>query len=73
MGVDENMTPVTDQEKAVVDHEKARSDTTPVEGGAQSVPIVDEATEKRLIKKLDRRIIPICCWIYLMNFMDRGM
>jgi len=33
--------------------------------------LVDEETEKRLMKKLDRRIIPICCWIYLMNFMDR--
>jgi hypothetical protein len=33
---------------------------------------VDKETEKRLMKKLDRRIIPVCCWIYLMNFMDRG-
>lgn len=27
--------------------------------------------ESRLLKKLDRRIIPMACWIYLMNFMDR--
>lgn len=39
---------------------------------APDVPVVSEETEKRLLKKLDRRIIPICCWIYLMNFMDRG-
>lgn len=39
---------------------------------APSIPVVDEETEKRLLKKLDRRIIPIACWIYLMNFMDRG-
>ncbi|KAF2021639.1 hypothetical protein BU24DRAFT_417277 [Aaosphaeria arxii CBS 175.79] len=34
---------------------------------------VDLETEKRLMQKLDRRIIPMICWIYLMNFMDRGM
>ncbi|KAF4958722.1 hypothetical protein FSARC_10947 [Fusarium sarcochroum] len=36
-----------------------------------SVPFVDEETEKRILRKLDRRIIPCVCWIYLMNFMDR--
>jgi hypothetical protein len=34
---------------------------------------VDAETEKRLLRKLDMRIIPMICWIYLMNFMDRGM
>lgn len=33
---------------------------------------VDAETEKKLIRKLDYRIIPMLCWIYLMNFMDRG-
>ena len=37
-----------------------------------SVAFVDDATEKRILRKLDRRIIPCVCWIYLMNFMDRG-
>lgn len=37
-----------------------------------SSSIVDAETEKRLLKKLDIRIIPMICWIYLMNFMDRG-
>ncbi|KAM0545384.1 hypothetical protein ACHAPJ_011368 [Fusarium lateritium] len=36
-----------------------------------SVAFVDDATEKRILRKLDRRIIPCVCWIYLMNFMDR--
>ena len=34
---------------------------------------VDPETEKALLKKLDRRLIPMICWIYLMNFMDRGL
>ncbi|EWG53890.1 hypothetical protein FVEG_12224 [Fusarium verticillioides 7600] len=37
----------------------------------RSVPYVSEQTEKRILRKLDRRIIPCVCWIYLMNFMDR--
>jgi hypothetical protein len=41
------------------------------ESTAQSA-VVDAATEKRLLRKLDMRIIPMICWIYLMNFMDRG-
>jgi hypothetical protein len=40
--------------------------------GGENIPPVDEATEKRLLRKLDIRIIPCVCWIYLMNFMDRG-
>ena len=32
---------------------------------------VDKETEARLLRKLDIRIIPMVCWIYLMNFMDR--
>jgi hypothetical protein len=34
---------------------------------------VDELTEKKLLRKLDIRIVPMICWIYLMNFMDRGV
>jgi len=40
---------------------------------AASAIAVDATTEKRLLRKLDIRIVPMICWIYLMNFMDRGM
>lgn len=33
---------------------------------------IDAQTEKILLRKLDLRIIPMICWVYLMNFMDRG-
>lgn len=39
---------------------------------AEATPHVDAATEQRLLRKLDYRIIPMLCWVYLMNFMDRG-
>jgi hypothetical protein len=31
---------------------------------------VDKETERRLLRKLDLRIIPMVCWIYLMNFVS---
>ncbi|KIV97200.1 hypothetical protein PV10_00977 [Exophiala mesophila] len=33
--------------------------------------VVDLETEKKILRKLDIRIIPMVMWIYLMNFMDR--
>jgi hypothetical protein len=36
------------------------------------VAVVDKLTERKLMAKLDRRIVPMVMWIYLMNFMDRG-
>ncbi|KAJ8116559.1 hypothetical protein OPT61_g2047 [Boeremia exigua] len=58
--------------------EKKRAGSTPsvpekveqVENVGTSLA-VDAETEKRLLRKLDMRIIPMICWIYLMNFMDR--
>lgn len=34
---------------------------------------IDAATEAKVLRKLDIRIVPMLCWIYLMNFMDRGV
>ena len=32
----------------------------------------DVSQNKRLNRILDLRIIPLCCWLYLLNFLDRG-
>lgn len=46
---------------------------SPVETeSAEVLPMVDKATEKKIIRKLDWHIVPMVMWIYLMNFMDRG-
>lgn len=37
-----------------------------------NVMVVDKATERAVLRKLDYRIVPMICWIYLMNMMDRG-
>ncbi|KIV95835.1 hypothetical protein PV10_03441 [Exophiala mesophila] len=50
-------------------------DTVPIPDAevenAGSSDVVDEKTERKLMRKLDLRIIPMVMWIYLMNFMDR--
>lgn len=40
---------------------------------AGTTEVVDKMTERKLMAKLDRRIIPMIMWMYLVNFMDRGM
>jgi len=27
---------------------------------------------KKLNRRIDIRILPLCCWVYLLNFLDRG-
>ena len=41
--------------------------------GIGTSEFVDKMTERKLMSKLDRRIIPMIMWMYLVNFMDRGM
>ena len=41
-------------------------------GTANGIPPISNAEERRLLSKLDKRIVPCIMWMYLMNFMDRG-
>lgn len=66
------MSILKDDKGMPLDAEKPGSEELEVIAETGIPPVVDEETEKRLLKKLDRRIIPCICWIYLMNFMDRG-
>ncbi|ORX91594.1 hypothetical protein BCR34DRAFT_443524, partial [Clohesyomyces aquaticus] len=27
---------------------------------------------RALNRRLDLRVLPLCCWVYLLNFLDRG-
>lgn len=42
-----------------------------IENASDERPVVDPATEKALMRKLDIRLIPMVMWMYLMSFMDR--
>ena len=37
------------------------------------VESIDPAAEKRLVRKLDRHIIPIIMLLYLLSFLDRSV
>jgi hypothetical protein len=47
----------------LTDHNETESNEPPA--------IIDKATERRLMRKLDARIVWVVMWTYLMNFMDR--
>jgi len=37
------------------------------------IDINDEKYNRKLNRRLDLRVLPLCCWVYLLNFLDRGM
>ncbi|WWC95607.1 hypothetical protein V866_002472 [Kwoniella sp. B9012] len=37
----------------------------------QNAPEIDDKFEKRLVRKIDRRIMPLICLAYLLNYIDR--
>ncbi|KAJ3880395.1 hypothetical protein F5051DRAFT_437916 [Lentinula edodes] len=43
-------------------------------GGSQLLrpPVLSEEDERKLWRKIDLRLMPILCVMYLMSFMDRG-
>src|ERR1700761_1817503 len=32
----------------------------------------DRRRHSALPRRIDMRILPLCCWIYLLNYLDRG-
>ncbi|KAF2734451.1 MFS transporter [Polyplosphaeria fusca] len=37
-----------------------------------ALDIHDPVRNRALNRRLDLRIVPLCCWVYLLNFLDRG-
>ncbi|KAJ4466260.1 inner membrane transporter yfaV [Lentinula aciculospora] len=66
-------TPSFRDEKA---SEKHLEDTNDYEyGGESQLPtptVLSEEEERKLWRKIDLRLMPILCLMYLMSFMDRG-
>lgn len=40
--------------------------------GAPSDAVLDSKRNSRFNRRLDLRVLPLCCWLYLLNFLDRG-
>ena len=34
--------------------------------------VEDKQRSRRLVRTMDLRILPLCAWIYLLNYLDRG-
>lgn len=34
--------------------------------------VFDEKRSNKLNRRLDFRLLPLLCWVYLLNFLDRG-
>lgn len=32
----------------------------------------DPVRTKRLVRSIDLRLLPVCAWVYLLNYLDRG-
>jgi hypothetical protein len=39
---------------------------------AIDIQLQDAACHRRLRHKMDRRLLPICAWVYLLNYLDRS-
>lgn len=39
---------------------------------AVNAEVHDDQSNRKLNRRLDIRILPLCCWLYLLNFLDRG-
>jgi hypothetical protein len=46
-------------------HEKSAT----LEGGGF---VEDTQRSRRLVRRIDLRILPLCAWVYLLNYLDRG-
>jgi len=53
-----------------IDKVKHHDETLQEQG---EIDVYDEKYNKKLNRQLDLRVLPLCCWVYLLNFLDRGM
>ncbi|ETS81469.1 hypothetical protein PFICI_06471 [Pestalotiopsis fici W106-1] len=63
-------------DKEIVEQLEKQSDEAG--GGTSAGPdtittdVYDEDMNRKLNRILDWRVLPVCCWLYLLNFLDRG-
>lgn len=66
-----DLTPALPDANEKKGHDSDSPSDSRVEYAIDQPIVVDEATEKKLMRKLDLRLIPMVMWMYLMSFMDR--
>lgn len=46
---------------------------SPDEDPIKNVPFVeDKQRARKLVRRMDLHILPLCAWVYLLNYLDRG-
>jgi hypothetical protein len=55
-----------------VDIDTAKHQHERMQEDGEEIDIYDEKQNKKLNRRLDLRVLPLCCWVYLLNFLDRG-
>ena len=41
-------------------------------GSEQSSFVEDKSRSRKLVRRMDLHLLPLCAWIYLLNYLDRG-
>ncbi len=59
-------------EKTVEIHEKENHGSSRPSSPPLTAPTLTEAQQKKLWRKIDARLMPILCLMYLFSFLDRG-
>ena len=59
---------MTIAEEAKIQEQKEASSPEDGSGVVESEP----GRTHRLVRQMDLRILPLCAWIYLLNYLDRG-
>ncbi|EOD51663.1 putative mfs transporter protein [Neofusicoccum parvum] len=49
-----------------------RQDDAALEDGDSSPDLNDAGRAHRLVRRMDLHILPLCAWVYLLNYLDRG-
>ena len=62
---------LTKNEKTYVTDKSIHSQATSENGGLDFYEPIDRAAEKRLLRKLDLRVLPIITFLYMLAFVDR--
>lgn len=52
--------------------DKRKAEVVQSENKHPSPKPTDPTRSKRLVRAIDIRLIPLCAWIYLLNYLDRG-
>lgn len=62
------MAHATEKDAIVTAASSPTASTTPDE----STPIIDPQVEKRILRKLDTKVVPVLWFLFLVSFVDRG-